>query len=166
MSIVAQDERLIHRLREIHGNRNTAAFGVLDFASAFGSPLEALTYSRLFWPDFIEFEGMVFPAAVFESEQDQARARAALARSGSRGAAERALNRFEIPSDFFASHRVPTTDEENRELAERMAQTWRARLTQLFPNRTFTVAVEHAPDEPPTLTFFQCECTARISGNG
>ncbi len=151
-----RNDSLVRHLRELHRAADTTSFHVLDFASAFGSPLEALVYSRLFWPDFLEIEGAVVPAVLHESEQDLSRIHEMLALGSTPAQVEQALNRFEIPSDFFASHRQPTTDEENLELAERLAQTWRARLSQLFPDQTFHVAVETAPDEQPTLTFFQC----------
>ncbi len=152
-----ENESLVRHLGQVHGDVDTNRFGVLDFASAFGSPLEALVYSKLFWPDFLQFEGMIFLAAVLESDEDRSRVRAALSRGSSRCEVEQSFNRFEIPSDFFASHRVPTTDEENLCLAERMAETWRARLLQLFPDKQFTVAVEHELGEPPTLTISQCD---------
>lgn len=154
---LVQDDLLIRRLRDLHDSADTTSFNVLDFASAFGNPLDALVYSRLFWPDFVDFKGAVLPATFLESEQDRSRIQDALSAS-TPAEVERSWNRFEIPSDFFASHRFPTTDAENLELAERMAQSWRARLLQLFPDRSFTVQVEHEPEEPPTLVFFQCRC--------
>jgi hypothetical protein len=37
-----------------------AGFTALDFVGALGSVGNALLYSRLFWPEFIEVDGMVF----------------------------------------------------------------------------------------------------------
>jgi hypothetical protein len=53
-------ELLIQHLKKFRAEADTSNFDVLDFVSAFGNPLEALAYSYLFWPDFIEFEGMGF----------------------------------------------------------------------------------------------------------
>ncbi len=149
---------LVQHLKQIHVDADTRAFGVLDFASAFGSPLDALMYCKLFWPDFVEFEEMVFLSSILESEDNRSHVRAALTKGTSRIEIEQSFNSFEIPSDFFASHRIPTTDVENSELAEQMAQMWRARLTQLFPKLSFDVQVSHSPDEAPTLTVSQCRC--------
>ncbi len=149
------DEHLVQHLKEVHRDADTTSFGVLDFASAFGSPLEALMYGKLFWPDFVEFEGMVFLETLLQSNEDRSRVLAALEKS-SMAEVERSFNRFEMPTDFFASHRVPITDEENLNLTRKMAETWRARLAQAFPERQFTVEVEESPDASPTLVVSEC----------
>ena len=52
-------EELVVELTRLHADQNTKNFNAYDFISAFGSPLEAVMYSKLFWPDFIEIKGMV-----------------------------------------------------------------------------------------------------------
>ena len=39
---------------------DSAGFNYFDFLHAQGSPFNALFYSPLFWPEFIEIDGMVF----------------------------------------------------------------------------------------------------------
>jgi hypothetical protein len=149
------DHDLICHLKELHREANTEAFGVLDFASAFGSPLDALVYSKLFWPDFIEYEGMIFLASILESEDDRSRVLKALSSGQGKSEVEQSFNNFDIPSSLFASHRVQTTLSEDTTLAERLSEMWRARLFQLFPNRVFDVRVAHPEDEQPIITVCQ-----------
>ena len=47
-------------LSKKYSGHDTTNFGVSDFLAAFGSPVDALLYLRLFWPEFVCFEGMVF----------------------------------------------------------------------------------------------------------
>jgi hypothetical protein len=142
---------LVRHLKDFHRDADTSHFGVLDFASAFGSPLYALVYSKLFWPDFVEFEGMIFHASIMESEEDRVRVRKALSEGKTRQEVETSFNSFDIPSDFFASNRGSTTVAEQVLLANRMKDMWRLRLKELFPRRNITVEVTSSPNEEPTL---------------
>jgi hypothetical protein len=151
------DELLISHLKQFHAKADTTNFNVLDFVSAFGSPLEALAYSYLFWPDFLEFEGMIFHQSVIEDEEDRSRIRAALSKFSSRKEVEQSFNQFLIPDGFFAAGLSTTTDEENIWLAERIAEVWRARLAKLYPSKKCVVEVQSAEEtgEGPTLVVYQ-----------
>jgi hypothetical protein len=151
------DRLLIEHLRELHAKADTTNFNVLDFVSAFGSPLEALAYSQLFWPDFVEFEGMIFHQGSIEDEADRSRIREALSQFSSRKEVEESFNQFMLPDAFFSSGLSTTTDEENIFLAERMAEMWRARLAQLFPNKKCVVEVQLPEEtkEGPTIVVCQ-----------
>jgi hypothetical protein len=48
------------RLRERYEDVDATGWDIFDFAYAKGSPFVALWYSRLFWPDFVELDGIVF----------------------------------------------------------------------------------------------------------
>lgn len=130
---------------------------MLDFVSAFGSPLEALAYSYLFWPDFVEFDGMIFHHGCLEDEDDRCQIRAARSEFSSRKEVEKSFNQFLIPDSFFASGISTTTDEEDLFLAGRIAEMWRARLAQLFPNRNCVVEVQLSTEteEGPTIVVYQ-----------
>jgi len=148
---------LLDHLKEFHAKADTSNFNVLDFVSAFGSPLEALAYSYLFWPDFVEFEGMIFHQGSIEDDDDRSRIRAALSEFSSRKEVEQSFNQFVIPDSFFAAGLSTTTDEEDLFLAERIAEMWRARLARLFPNKNCLVEVQ-PPDETeegPTIVVYQ-----------
>jgi hypothetical protein len=153
------EENLVRQLKGRHHDADTSGFGILDFASAFGSPLYALVYSKLFWPDFIHFEGMIFHSSIMENDEDRARVRAAPLRGESRLEVEQSFNSFDIPSDFFASGSATTTREEDIWLTRQLADMWRWRLKETFPERRFTVEVEEPADEEPTLRFWQQEGT-------
>jgi hypothetical protein len=147
-------ELLIEHLKEFHAKADTSNFDVLDFVSAFGSPLEALAYSYLFWPDFMEFEGMIFHQSVIEDEEDRSQIRAALSEFPSRKEVEQSFNQFLIPDGFFANGLSTTNEEENAWLAERIADVWKVRLSQLFPNKKCVVEIQSAEEtgEGPTIT--------------
>ena len=150
-------DNLISHLKDHHATADTANFNVLDFVSAFGSPLEALAYSYLFWPDFIEFEGMIFHESVIENEDDRSRIRAALIELRIAEEVEKSFNQFLIPNDLFSSGLSTTSDVENVFLAERLADAWRARLTVLFRNKKCVVEVqsEEENNEGPTIIVYQ-----------
>jgi hypothetical protein len=151
------NEDLLQHLKERHQDSDTSGFKILDFASAFGNALYALVYSKLFWPDFIEFEGMIFHSSRMEDDEYRTRVREALLKGESRLEVERSFNSFDIPSDFFASGYATTTPEEDIWLARQLAEMWRLRLTEAFPERRFTVEVEESADEEPTVRFWQQE---------
>lgn len=150
-------ELLIDRLRSFYSKADTNNFTVLDFVSAFGSPLEALAYANLFWPDFIEFEGMIFHQSCIEDDQDRARIRAALSKSSSRTQLEQSFNQFLIPDSFFSAHLSTATEQENQFLAEQIVQMWKARLAQLFPGKECVVELQSTKEtnEGPTIVVYQ-----------
>jgi hypothetical protein len=152
-----RDEFLVDHLKEFHAGANTSNFNVLDFVSAFGSPLYALAYSKLFWPDFVEFEGMIFLKENVEDEEDRSRIRGALAKFSTREEVERSFNQFMIPDIFFSAGLGTTTGDENLSLAERMAEMWVARLARLFPNKKCAVELQLPEDtgEGPTIVVYQ-----------
>lgn len=154
-SSLIRDAELINHLKEQHSDANTNEFSVLDFASAFGNPLEALVYKKLFWPDFIELKGMIFHPSVMESEDDIARALRCLSEGQSSGNIERSVNYFEVPESFFSGKAGVTTDQENIRLAVEMKEMWEARLAMLFPHRKAVVELLLEEDESPSLTVFQ-----------
>jgi hypothetical protein len=151
------DNLLIDHLRELHAEANTNNFNVLDFVSAFGSPLHALAYSKLFWPDFLEFEDMIFLKEHVEDEEDRSRIRSVISKLPTRREVEQSFNQFMIPDVFFSAGLGTTTDEENICLAERIADMWRARLARLFPNKKCVVELQLPLEtrEGPTIVVYQ-----------
>ena len=148
-----RDESLIDHLKELHAGADKGNFNVLDFVSAFGSPLYALAYSKLFWSDFVEFEGMIFIKESIGDEEDRSRIRGALARFPTRKEVEQSFNQFLIPDIFFSAGLGTTTDDENLYLAE----MWEARLARLFPDRKCAVDLQLPEDtgEGPTIVVYQ-----------
>ena len=121
-------------------DQDAAGFHFFDFLHARGSPRQALFYSGLFWPEFIEREDMVFLEGTIEDESDRQRLLEALHRYGDRTKTEQSFNTVEIPS-LFGRRSTETTDEEDEYLANRICTMWTARLRELFPDRKFFVEV-------------------------
>lgn len=129
------------RFGRLFPGRNLEGFSALDVIHAEGSPLQALLYAGLFWPDFVEIDGMVFLSDMVSTAEALGRVKASLASSGqNRAAVEAAFNVIEVPT-LFGRHIGDTTDDEDRELCGLLAVVWRYRLLQLFPERTFVVQV-------------------------
>ena len=155
--MVNQDKALVDELKSLHKDQDTTNFGVLDFVGAFGSPLEACAYGKLFWPDLIELDGMVFRRDVLEDELDASRIGECLRRyDGDRAKTEASFNLLEIPSSVFGRRSGESSDDVDSKLAELLGETWRARLRSVFPERSFVVEVDTSPPNgEATVTFYQ-----------
>lgn len=137
----------IERLRKRYPNSDTRNFNVLDFVGAFGSPFDALLYAHLFWPEFIEVEGMILRKEMVEDAEDIVKVKEAIQRfEGDRRKVERSYNLVEIPSGIFSQRIEDTSDVEDHQLACILAGMWKARLQQLYPERTFEMIIL-MPDE-------------------
>ena len=118
-----------------------------DFLNACGSPRLALFYSRLFWPEFVDFQDMTFLDGTVDDDSGRTRVLEALATyEGDRAETERSFNNVEIPS-LFGRLSGESTDDEDTQLAEQICSMWGARLRQLFPDRAYVVEVQPATDE-------------------
>ncbi len=136
-----RDEELLMHLREKYKGYDTHGFDFFDLLHLVGSPLDALLYAQLFWPEFVEIEGMVFLNGTIEDEDDMGRLYQALKRyGGDKSQVEKSFNVIEIPS-LFGKQLSETTDEEDQLLAERLAEMWQQRFTVLYPAKKFMVEV-------------------------
>ena len=154
------EQDLIKRLSSLYIEQDTTNFNVLDYVYAFGSPLQALMYSKLFWPEFIEIEDMVFLKDRMEDEDDRRAVLKVLEQhEGNRSKTEQAFNLFEIPQDMFGKKMGETTEEEDRYLAEILVEMWQCRLQMLFPNRSFKVMLLTAEETGGEIgiLFYQSE---------
>lgn len=152
------DAKLLERLKHKHSDLDATQFSVLDFLGPIGSPLHALMYARLFWPDFVELDGMVFRQEVMADDLDYANARRMLSDvGGDREQLEKILNLTEIPSAIFSKAVLESTDEEDRMLAKYLCEMWSARLAQVFPDRSFLVELVEPEDTGGEIgvVFFQ-----------
>lgn len=152
------DNDLNRRLRELFERSGAENFNTLDFLHAEGSPLLALMYARLFWPDFVEFDQMVFMTDTVEDAADQERIQAALQRnSGNRMLVERSFNLREV-EDLFGARIGESTDTEDQALMMTLREMWEARLKSLYPDRQFKVLVIPPSETGGTVgvTFYEC----------
>lgn len=135
------DEKLVERLHAMSPERHITGFSFFDCLHARGSGFDALFYSRLFWPEFVEIDNMIFLKETFEDEDDWRRLAEAFKRYGKdRRKTEQSFNFVEIPS-LFGRRMGETTDEEDGWLAQQLAEMWRYRLHFLYPHRRFAVEV-------------------------
>jgi len=149
-------QHLVAELARIHSNHDTTNFGVLDYLYAFGSLIEAMAYAKLFWPDFLVVEEMVIRADVIENEADRNRIREVLHKwNGDIAKTECSFNRLEVPCGVFGKRAGEGSPELGNELAQTLAEMWHARLSQLYPDRTFTVSLERETDGNTCITFCQ-----------
>lgn len=155
------NSELIEHLTEYYSGKGSKNFNVLDFVGAFGSPLLAVAYSKLFWPDFSEFEDMIFLSdhlemAYVKSEQPQ-QIKECLAESWEKQRIEYSFNLCDVPESFFNKNAGDTYDSEDEYLANVLAQMWKSKLTHQFPSRNFNVEVL-TPEENGgefAVTFYQ-----------
>ncbi len=152
-----KEERIISKLRAAYREHNTKGYNTSDFVHAFGSGREALMYAQLFWPEFVEYNGMVFLKSAVENDDDKRRLEEALKRYGrDLVKTEQSFNLVEVP--YLFGRRMGETDEEEYGwLAEILCEIWRCRLRTLFPGRSFKVEVLELGqgDREPALIFYQ-----------
>lgn len=151
------EEDLITHLQEYFERENTRNFSVLDFVGAFGSPLLAIGYSKLFWPQFCAFEDMIFLADSIEDAEAKRRVKKCLHESWDKQEIEKSFSLCEIPEYFFNKNLGDTYDEEDEYLAEILTQMWGCKLAKDFPSRTFNVEIVPPEENGGNLaiTFYQ-----------
>jgi|SRR5271156_404299 len=145
-----KNQDLLISLRHHFSSPDAETYDVLDFAFRYGSVLEALMFSRLFWPEFAEVEGMVLFKEVAEDPRQYERIRDYLERSdGDRTEVERSFNLKEVTTQLLGKDLKETTDEQIDLLEERLCEMWAARLSVLYPDRRFKVEVVNLdPNDP------------------
>lgn len=144
--ISSRDSAIIEELRRKHTGEDTENFDVADFLAAFGSPVDAVMYLRLFWPEFICFEGMVFRRETLEDDDDRRRVRETLSRyAGDKQRTEQSFNLIEVPCGIFSRRASESSDEVDRFLVENIVELWKCRLAVTFPEQEFVV--EAVPPE-------------------
>ena len=135
-----EDPVLIEALKRKYAGHDTTNFSTYDVLAAFGSPVDAVMYMGLLWPEFIQFEGMVFRQDILEDEEDRRRVREALIRSGGdKSGIEQSFNLVEVPCGIFSRGATESSDEVDRFLVERIVEMWKCRLAVEFPKKDFIV---------------------------
>jgi len=150
------DVDLVRRLANQHGDIDSSGFNITDFVHAVGSGLDALMYSRLFWPEFVEIRGMIFLKETVEDEEDRSLVAKTLERyGGQKQPVEKDLNFVEV-AHLFGSRAGETTEAEDSLLAERLVEMWRCKLKLRYPARIFVVeTVPSEEDAGMGVVFYQ-----------
>jgi hypothetical protein len=134
------DPVVIESLDRKYAGHDTTNFTTEDFLAAFGSPVDAMMYVSLFWPEFIPFEGMVFRKGTVEDEDDRRRIREELSRSGGdKLGTEESFNLVEVPCGIFSRGAAESSAEVDRVLVEKIVEMWKCRLALEFPEKEFIV---------------------------
>jgi hypothetical protein len=148
------DQLLLH-LRAAKSISSSKDIELPDFTYAFGSPLDAFIYANLFWPNFVEYSGMIFHSEVLNSDDARNRVMQMVAETQVLAEVEKSFNQFDIPSSFFGKRAGDTNDLEDVHLAQMICEMWQARLSLLFPNKTVKAVCTLDEDEEPCITVFQ-----------
>ena len=95
------DTDLLKTFKEVSVGEDTTSFDIFDYLHVVGSPLAALFYARLFWPEFMEMNGMIFLKETITDDESRTRLRKTLALySGNTKQTEQAFNLVEVPYLF------------------------------------------------------------------
>lgn len=155
---------LLSAIQKRYKDQDSTGFNYFDFLHAHGSPFNALFYSQLFWPEFVEIDGMVFLQDAIEDSEDKNRLSDALLRyKGNKTKVEQGFNIIEIPS-LFGKAGSETTDEEDLLLANRLKEMWSCRLTAMFLDREFSVRTLSAKETGGELAvmFYTIRSEAKV----
>ncbi len=142
-----QDETL-RRLRTRFPGHDKS-FDVMDFLYRCGSPVDALMYQALFWPSFIEIDGMVIWAEAPATQGKDLRSSVRLAQDDlfrDKQQTERAFNFVEVP-ELFADPGGEMDEDLCEEIISSMCAMWSARLRELYPGRVFHFERSPADDK-------------------
>ena len=145
--------RFERQYRAKYDGADPAGFTALDLVGALGSVGNALLYSRLFWPEFIEVDGMVFLKDFADDLGGPDGIRKMRSDLGGEQSIEKSVNNFDVNLSF------PNHPEENAEgddllLANQLAKMWSLRLQQLYTTRRFRVEVNE-DNGSPCVYFFE-----------
>lgn len=141
-----RDDYVLAHLREKFSGHDCTGFSYFDFLHAQGSPSDALFYSRLFWPEFVEIEDMIFMEGTIENAEDRVRLKSAYEKyEHDKTATEQDFNFVEV-AYLFGRNLSEISEAEYLLLAERLAEMWRCRLHKVFPERKFSVEIVEPPD--------------------
>jgi hypothetical protein len=131
---------LIEHLKEFYSEQDNRNFNVLDFVGAYGSPLLALAYAKLFWADFVEFKEMIFLSDNL-SDDGKEKIEELLNNDYKNQVIEKSFNLIEVPSDIFGKNAGDTYDEEDYQLAKILKQIWTCKLEIDFPTKEFQIEI-------------------------
>ncbi|HEY0795006.1 MAG TPA: hypothetical protein VGD64_04425 [Acidisarcina sp.] len=145
--------RFERQYRAEYDGADPAGFTALDFVGALGSVGNALLYSKLFWPEFIEVDGVVFLKDFVDDLGGPEGIRKRCNDLGCGQSIDKSINNFDVNLSF------PNHPEENAEgddllLANQLAELWTLRLQQLYAHRRFHVEVNE-DNGSPCVSFFE-----------
>jgi hypothetical protein len=125
-----------------------------DQLHASGLVADALRYADLFWPSFVERNGMVFLVEEAEVQPDLRDPEETLKRfGGDKSEMERRFNLIEVAMLFADG--VEADDDALDQVAAMLRDMWQAKLHRDFPGREFVVEILEGELDDPTLRFYE-----------
>ena len=109
----------------------------LQHVGTFG---QAIAFTDLFWPDFIEHDGCILRADRFDEANYQEWLKST---KGDRGAVEAVINHTHL-TDLFAHQDLQPTREQLVKLGCILKEMWQAKLNRDFPSRCYVSFYQHA----------------------
>ena len=104
----------------------------------------AIGYLTIFWPSFVEFDGMVFP----EEEVDEKAVSSWLGSTkGNKQTVEAGLNHFHILHLQHPGIWRDATEAQIKFIGQTLKETWAAKLARDFPGRQFVVELIEGTSE-------------------
>jgi len=160
MSKIKSD--LINTIRQKYGHLdpNKTFRDPLDFIYCGGSPIDALLYYELFFPEFIEFKECV----ILRSRLSVIGAKDRLIslvegykkQSGGVEQLEKDIASFNFYEVAYVFNDLDCSAKSLDLLADLMAKSWRLKLASEFPQCKFKVVVEPDEDKPgPDVCIYQ-----------
>ena len=147
---------LVSELTKLYSSEDTSNFNVFDFTYAFGSVLEAMSYAKLFWPDYVQVDGAILRSDIVDDDVDVSKVRQALCESNfDLQRTECSFNRLYIPEDIFGARAGESSDEIDVQFAHVLVEMWEARLKQMYPQYQFSVDLDSDSDGAMSITFFR-----------
>lgn len=134
-------DRILDALRRNFGQSGYENFAAHDFLHAEGSARKAILYSTLFFPEFVEVDGIVLLKMNVADQVNLERFRLMKSVEGkSQRELEQSFNFLEIAYCFGAGrNELAEADEEL--LADLVAESWKCRLKCDYSHRRFKVYV-------------------------
>lgn len=150
-------EDVTRRVGAVYPEVTEKGFDVLDVLHAHGSGIDALMYGALFWPELMEYRGMVVRALEWRDDDQLQRLDATLERhGGDTQQAEQSVNWIDV-AELFGPRKLESSDDDDLALARLLREMWDARLATAFPDRTFSVEILSNEDTGggPGVSFWQ-----------
>jgi len=126
-------------------------FSLSDLLKQDGNLDLAVAFAQLFWPTFTEIDGCILRKEQYDPDSFQSWMHST---NGDRRQIESVLNHLHI-YDLFQNDREYSL-EVYEYVAEILRRTWRAALSEQFPDRRFIFHYATEPDDyGPTIYFWQ-----------
>ena len=133
---MADDTGLIPELVDWR-KENGEAFSILDWITANGDVQLAIGYTKVFWPDFIEYDGCIFFKDHFSIENYESWVQAESIKNY--GQVERVINHFHILDLFSLDKQKVITYPQVKYLGGILQSIYGNKLRADFPKRKFEV---------------------------